>query len=74
VGIYVTIRHEDTPPGFERFLSRFMARYYASAQVQFGDREAIELDGEPSPAETQTAWMLLDAAGMEHYEQQLQVA
>lgn len=73
-GICITIRHEDTPPGFEQFLSKFMARYYSSAQVRFGDRESIELDGLPTPAETQTAWMLLDVAGTEYYELQLQAA
>ena len=73
-GICVTIRPEDTPRGFEAYLSKFMARYYASAQVRFGDKESIELDGQPTATETQTAWMLLDAAGMEYYELQLQAA
>jgi hypothetical protein len=53
MSICITIRPEDSPDGFERFLSKFMARYYPSVQV---------------------AWMLLDAAGAEHYEQQLQLA
>lgn len=71
--ICITIRHEDTPPGFERYLSKFMARYYKSVQVRFGGSESIVLDGS-TESETQTAWMLLDAAGSEYNEQQLQVA
>lgn len=74
MGICITIRHDDTPPGFERFLSRFMARYYKSVEIRFGDIETIALDGTPTEAETQTAWMLLDAAGSEHYQMQLQLA
>ncbi len=74
MGICITIRHQDTPQGFESFLTKFMARYYASAQVRFGDVESIDLDGQPTAAQTQTAWMLLEAAGMEYYEQQLQLA
>lgn len=35
--ICITIRHKDTPPGFERYLSKFRARYYKSVQVRFGD-------------------------------------
>lgn len=73
-GICITIRHEDTPTGFEAFLSKFMGRYYTSAQVRFGSQEAIDLDGQPTAAETQRAWMLLDAAGTEYYERQLLLA
>ena len=73
-GICITIRHDDSPQGFESYLAKFMARYYASVHVRFGDIESIELDGQPTEAEKQTAWMLMDAAGMEYYELQLQAA
>ncbi len=74
MSICITIRHEDTPEGFECFLSKFMARYYASVQVRFGDKEAIIIDEEPTEIDMQAASMLLDAAGSEYYQRQLEAA
>lgn len=74
MGICITIKYEDTPKGFENFLRRYMARYYRSVEIRFGDIESIVLDGSPSGKEKQTAWMLLEAAGTDYYDLQLQLA
>ena len=73
MGICITIRFEDTPRGFENYLRKFMTCYYKSVQIRFGDIEGIILDGSPTDGEEQTAWILLDAAAADYYEQQKQL-
>ena len=48
MGICITIRIEDTPNGFENYLRKFMARYYPSVEIRYGDIEDIVLDGSPT--------------------------